>query len=183
MRALVVYESVYGNTRAVAEAIAQGLGGARARPVSEVSPEELAQCDLLVVGGPTHMHGMTTRRSRELAAEVAREEGGVDVDEHADSEPGLRAWLHMLGDGEGRPAAAFDTRLDSSPLWTGRASHGIRTRLRRRGYALLESESFLVSQSEGPLAPGELARARSWGAELTARAAGHPSSRGLAVAN
>ncbi len=170
MSALVVYESVYGNTHKVAEAIAEGLA-AGAFAVSQIGPEDVSGLDLLVVGGPTHMHGMTTKRSRELAAEVARQDGEVDVDEHADSEPGLRTWLRTLPDGNGRPAAAFDTRLDSSPFLTGRASHGISSRLRRRGYDVLAFQSFLVSQSEGPLAPGELERARRWGAELAALAA------------
>lgn len=180
VRALVVYESVYGNTRVVAEAIAQGAGdGARVRPVSTVGPEDLEGCELLVVGGPTHMHGMTTRRSRELAAEAARERGPVEPDAHADSEPGLRTWLHTLADGHGMRVAAFDTRLDSSPLVTGQASHGIARRLRRHGYELLASESFLVSESEGPLVTGELDRARRWGAELAARAAARPGSASL----
>lgn len=181
MSALVVYESVYGNTRAVAEAIGKGIGDALVLPVSEVSPEQARSCRLLVVGGPTHMHGMTTKRSRELAAEAARHDGEVEVEAHADSEPGLRTWLHTLPGGDGIAAAAFDTRLDSSPLLTGRASHGVATRLRRRGYELLGSESFLVSASEGPLVTGELERARRWGAalaaELAARAPRPASSR------
>ena len=187
MSALVVYESVYGNTRIVAEAIARGIGDALARPVSEVQYADAAGCELLVVGGPTHMHGMTTKRSRELAAEAARNDGEVEVESHADSEPGLRTWLHTLPTGDGVAAAAFDTRLDSSPFLTGRASHGVATRLRRRGYALLGSESFLVSESEGPLVAGEVERAQRWGAslaaELAARAQNRPSSSLLASVN
>ena len=66
MRALVIYESMYGNTRAVAEAIAEGI-----RPVHDVvvvpagraGPQVVDGATLLVVGGPTHAHGMTRRRS------------------------------------------------------------------------------------------------------------------------
>jgi hypothetical protein len=163
-----------------AEAIARGLGAARSCPVSQVSTDDVADCELLVVGGPTHMHGMTTKRSRELAAETARTEGEVAVEPHADSEPGLRTWLQLLSGGDGAVAAAFDTRLDSSPFLTGRASHGVAARLRRRGYRVVGSESFLVSESEGPLVPGELVRAERWGAELAARALAGPSSVQLA---
>ena len=59
MNAIVVYESIYGNTRAIAEAIAEGLGGAPAVSPAEL-PADAAQADLLVVGGPTHIHGMAT---------------------------------------------------------------------------------------------------------------------------
>jgi flavodoxin len=65
VNALVVYESIYGNTRAVAEAIAEGLGGAVVRSVHEADAS--GPVELLVVGGPTHMHGMTTSFSRLLA--------------------------------------------------------------------------------------------------------------------
>ncbi len=169
MNALVVYESVYGNTRAVADAIAHGLSSASLCPVSQVTNQDIARCDLLVVGGPTHMHGMTTKRSRELAAEMARADGKFPVDEHADVEPGLRSWLQTLTAGPGTSVAAFDTRLEGSPLMTGMASHGIARRLRRKGFELVASESFLVASSEGPMAPGELERARQWGADLAAR--------------
>ncbi len=80
--------------------------------------------------------------------------------------PGLRVWLRDLQRGDGAHAAAFDTRLDRSPLVTGVAARGIARRLRRHGYDLLGCESFLVSDNEGPLEHGELDRAHIWGAEL-----------------
>lgn len=164
MNAIVVYESVYGNTRAVAEAIAEGLG-AQALPVQEAraSAEE---ADLLIVGGPTHMHGLATTQSRKAAVAGAHEDGHTAIEPHAADEPGLRSWLRDLPHSQGRHAAAFDTRLDKSPLLTGVAARGIARRLRRRGYELLGSESFLVEESEGPLEDGELDRARAWGAQL-----------------
>lgn len=164
MRALVVYESVYGNSRAVAEAVAASLG-TEAVPVQEAA-EKVAEADLLVVGGPTHMHGMATVHSRRAAVAAAREDGHMAVEPHAADELGLRAWLRDLPHVDGCRAAAFDTRLDRSPLLTGVAARGIARRLRRRGYELLASESFLVQDSEGPLDEGELERARAWGAEL-----------------
>jgi hypothetical protein len=161
MSALVVYESVYGNTKEVAEAIASGLKDARVVSVHEVA-SQVAKTDLLVVGGPTHAHGLTSKRSRTTAVEGAH----GDVLPDATDEPGLRDWLADLSVVANVPAAAFDTRAHGPQVLTGTASHGIARRLRRHGYRLLESESFLVEAPEGPLAPGELERARQWGARL-----------------
>jgi hypothetical protein len=165
MDAIVVYESMYGNTRAIGEAIAEGMGGVPVLAVHEAAGRELA-VDLLVVGGPTHMHGLATTRSRQLAVEAAHEDGGGHVEPGATAEPGLRAWLRDLAPSTARRAAAFDTRLDKSPWLTGVASRGIARRLRGRGIDALATESFLVEDSEGPLEEGEFERARAWGAEL-----------------
>jgi Flavodoxin domain len=168
MSALVVFESVYGNTRAVAEAVAEGLqplGDVRISPVHEAASALVEDADVLVVGGPTHMHGLATSQSRRLAIQ-AGEEDGVEVEAGAREEPGLRRWLSERS-GRGAKAASFDTRLDRSPLLTGVAARGIARRLRRRGYELIgDPESFLVEDSEGPLVEGELGRARAWGAHL-----------------
>jgi hypothetical protein len=165
MNAVVVYESIYGNTRAVAEAVADGLGGAEVVPVG-VAASRTVDADLLVVGGPTHMHGLTTTRSRQMAAEAVHEDGRGRVEPGATQEPGLRAWLRDLPHRNAADAAAFDTRLDKSPWLTGVASRGIAKRLRGRGDEVLSTQSFLVEDSEVPLEDGELERARAWGAEL-----------------
>jgi hypothetical protein len=94
MNVLVVYESMYGNTRAVAEAIAEELGGAPVRSVHEAA---------------------------------------------------------------------------TSPEQAGTAARGIARRLRRRGYDVIATESFLVEDAEGPLEDGELERARAWGADPARR--------------
>lgn len=176
-RALVVYESMYGNTREVAEAIVRGLGqcmSAKAVPVHRVEPADVAAADLLVVGGPTHMHGMTSAMSRKGVVESGKEEG-IELEESASAEPTLRAWLAAV-EGEGRRAAAFDTRIDRAPMLTGSAARGIAKRLRKRGYALLaDSNSFFVDDSEGPLAEGELDRATRWGAGLARLTVGEPA--------
>jgi hypothetical protein len=164
MNVIVVYESVYGNTRAIAGAVAKGLRTAAVLSVRE-AVGRTGEADLIVVGGPTHMHGLATARSREMAAAAAKEDGRT-VEPGATEEPGLRAWLHDLPRGEGARAGAFDTRLDKAPLLTGVAARGIARRLRNRGYEVLSMESFLVEDSEGPLAEGELDRARAWGAQL-----------------
>jgi hypothetical protein len=165
MTAMIIYESVYGNTRAIAEAIADGLAGGEVVPVHEAA-KRAADADLLVVGGPTHMHGLTTSRSRQMAVAAAEEDGVAHVEPSAAEEPGLRRWLRDLDRSDGALAASFDTRLDKSPWLTGVASRGIARRLERHGYKILGSESFLVKDSEGPLEDGELDRARGWGAQL-----------------
>jgi len=164
MNAIVVYESMYGNTRAIAEAIAEGLGGATVVPPSEL-PAEAAQADLLVVGGPTHAHAMASACSRRAAVESAR---GAAVAPGAASGPALRDWLAELAGEDRAYAAAFDTRINKPEWLTGAASHGMAKRLRRHGYTVLDTSSFLVAASEGPLVDGELERARRWGASLAA---------------
>jgi hypothetical protein len=171
MDAIVVYESIYGNTRAVAEAIADGLGGA---PVvsPDALPADATQADLLVVGGPTHIHGMATARSRRAAVEPPHTTATATA---ASADPALRDWLGDLSRTEGARAAAFDTRLDKPEWLTGAASHAIAKRLRRHGYTVMDTSSFLVTGNEGPLKDGELERARLWGAELAASAPAAPS--------
>jgi Flavodoxin domain len=164
MNAVVVYESVYGNTRAIGEAIAEGLGGARVVSVANAG-QALDASDLLVVGGPTHIHALATSRSRQMAVDAAQEDGHA-VEPDAAADPGLRRWLSELPKVEGIRAATFDTRLDRSAMMTGTAARGIARRLRHRGYDVVARESFLVEDSEGPLAEGELGRAREWGAGL-----------------
>jgi hypothetical protein len=166
MRALVVYESLYGNTHAVAISIAAGLSASHEVtlvPVTRATPELVAAADLVVAGGPTHMHGMSTAGSRRMAVDAAAKEGsGLAMDPDADG-PGMRGWLSGMGAGRGL-ATAFDTRLSGAPMLTGRASRGISRLLKAHGYRLLATpESFLVSK-QGTLLEGEEARAHAWGA-------------------
>jgi len=166
MRALVVYESMYGNTRAVAEAIADTLAAryeVAVAPVAEAP--EAPNADLLVVGGPTHMHGLTTSMTRHMAVKAAQEDDH-HLEPAAGDEHGLRQWLRALPERGGARAAAFDTRGDANAALTGSASRGITRRLRRRGYDVVASESYLVDDAEGPLQDGELDRARAWAAGL-----------------
>ena len=167
MKVAIVYESLYGNTRRIAEAVATGLRGAGEVTLVEVrdaSPETAADADLLVVGGPTHVHGLSSRRSREGAAGDAH---GTPGRRAPDVEgPPLRDWLDGLAGGHGVAVAAFDTRLDKPKLLVGSAAKGITRRLRRLGYDPVDEESFLVAGAEGPLLPGELERAQAWGERL-----------------
>ena len=169
MNALIVYESMYGNTRAVAEAVADGLGGdwtTTVRSVHEAGavPDDV---DLLLVGGPTHMHGLSTALSRSMAASAAKEDAGK-LAPGATEDPGLRSWLRDLPRRSGAQAAAFDTRGDARAAVTGSAARGIARRLRHHGYDVVGIESFLVADAEGPLEEGELDRARAWAAGLVA---------------
>ncbi len=173
MRAVVVYESMYGNTHRIADAIADGLrpnADVTVVPVEHASPELLEGTDLVVVGGPTHAHGMARPATRQAAVEAARKPGS---DLHLDPEAegtGLRAWLSSLGD-LGGAAAAFDTRIQAPAVLTGRASREITRVLRKHGCRLVaEPESFFVTKANR-LQPGEEDRARQWGGQLVARAA------------
>ena len=84
MQALVVYESMYGNTRAVATDIAAGLDGTHEValvPVARATRELVAMAGLIVAGAPTHLHGMPTIASRRRAAETGRKPGsGLTMD-------------------------------------------------------------------------------------------------------
>lgn len=168
MKAAVVYESMYGNTHSVAEAIAEGLGPAAATEVvstNDADRMDLTGLDLLVVGGPTHAHGMTRSQTRQAAVIDARSgEKELILDPSAEG-LGAREWLDLLGPSSGR-AAAFDTRVDMPELLTGHASKGIGKKLKQHGFELVAGpESFLVSGDSG-LLPGELDRARQWGQTL-----------------
>ncbi|MFD9130736.1 flavodoxin family protein [Kitasatospora sp. NPDC059571] len=173
MQAVIVYESIYGNTRQVAEAVAEGCRRARPDaavqcvPAAEAGPELTASADLLVVGGPTHMRGMSSGLSRRMAVAAAGK-SAKDEDPHPaeDVGVGLRTWFHSLPRTDtGHRAAAFDTRGDARG--SGGAAKGIAHRLSHLHYELAaEPTGFIVEDGEGPLREGELERARQWGAAL-----------------
>jgi len=168
MRAVVVYESMYGNTHLIAEAIGAGLQTAfdvRVVPVAQAKPEVIADADLIVVGGPTHAHGMSRASTRKAAVEAAdKPVGGLTVEPDALG-PGLRDWFGWLGNYPVR-AAAFDTRVHGPAALTGRASKGVNRLLREHGFTVVaEPESFLVTKQDR-LEPHEQDRARDWGARL-----------------
>ena len=170
MRALVVYETMYGNTREIADSIADGLRAGyevTVVPMAEATAELVAGADLLVAGAPTHMHGLSTIVTRQMAARAAAKDGSeLRLDPDAGG-PGLPEWLNSLGRHDGL-AAAFDTRISSVSVITGRASRAIARLLKRHGYRLVAApESFLVSW-ETRLLDGEAERARQWGMTLGA---------------
>jgi hypothetical protein len=161
---------MYGNTHAVAEHIAKGFGDdadVKVVPVERATRELVDAADLLVVGGPTHAHGMSSSMTRRSAVEDAQKKEELHLDPDAEG-PGLRDWFHDIGgDRHGSAdAASFDTRFDASPALTGRASKGIARRLHHHGFKLvIENESFLVDKHNQLLA-NEEARAEAWGRAL-----------------
>jgi hypothetical protein len=172
-RAIVVVESMFGNTEAVARSVAEGLSDLFVVDVVRVGDAPAVMADdvqLLVVGGPTHAFGLTREGTRQAAVDqgASRSTG---------SEFGLREWLGRLQtQSTTLAAAAFDTRIKKRGV-PGSAARGAMRRLRRLGMrAAARPSSFYVAGIEGPLLDGELVRARSWGARLAANAtAGQPT--------
>jgi hypothetical protein len=170
MSVLVVYESMYGNTHRIAEAIGRGLrdGGSAAEvlTVEAAHGRALGTSDVLILGGPTHAHGLSREASRQSAVDDARKQGTPS--DPAATGPGVREWLETLH-ARGARAAAFDTRIKGPATLTGRASQKISKELRHHGLEpLVEPESFLVTFAN-ELVPGEEDRARSWGELLAKR--------------
>ena len=171
MRALIIYESMYGNTHVIAEAIARGLepgNDVTVIPVAGATPELLAAADLIVAGGPTHVHGMSRAATRKSAVnEAGKHDGQPALDADAEG-PGLRDWFGSLARMNGM-AAAFDTRLAGPAMFTGSAAKAIAKLLERHGFTLIaEAESFLVT-SDNKLRAGEDDRAQNWGQALAAK--------------
>jgi flavodoxin len=148
MKSLVVYESRFGNTALIARAVADALreyGAAHLLAVEDTATTDLDGIDLLVVGGPTHAHGISAA---------------------------LGAWLKGLPETQLRalPVAAFDTRFHMPRLLTGSAARVIARRLDRLGASpIAEPESFFITEGEGPLADGEVVRAIAWARGLAAQ--------------
>lgn len=171
MRAVVVYESLWGNTAAVAAAIAAGLGDdAVVLTTSDATADVVASADLLVAGAPVHGMSLPTEASRDSAR--SKPKAG-----HQPPDLGhlpMRAWLETLPRGP-RLGAAFDTRV-RGPLGRG-AARAIARSLESHGVTLLDGPRGFTVQlratSDEPaslLLPGELDAARRWGEELAARA-------------
>jgi hypothetical protein len=169
MRAVVVYESMFGNTHVIADRIGDGLRSAgdletTVVSVHDATAELVASADVLVVGGPTHVHGMASERTR-MGVEDMAAKGDLSLDPDWEG-PGLRDWFDSLDDAGGRAAAAFDTRVHASALLTGQASKGIAKRLRHHGWdVVVDPESFFVDKSTH-LEPDEADRATAWGTRL-----------------
>ncbi len=160
MKAVVVYESLWGNTAAVARAIAEGIGGeARALSTSEATPEAIFGADLIVAGGPVLGFKLSSQKMRDgISKNPPKGAPAPDL-----SQPLLRSWLEQLPAGQGR-SAAFDTQT-RGPF--GKAAPTVAEALEAKGYVrLADPEGFTVKGQTGPLREGELERARSWGAEL-----------------
>lgn len=179
MRIVVVYESSYGNTHLIANAIGEGMPAnfqVDVVPVGGASQELVEGADLIVVGGPTHVHGMSRDRTRKAAVIAAHEPASqLTLDPDAEG-PGLRTWFESVRPAKAN-AAAFDTRVDAPALITGQASKGISRQLRRHGFReIAEPMSFLVTK-DSRLAADQQARAREWGSRLASTLAADPQAR------
>ena len=171
MRAVIIYESMFGNTHVIADAIAKGLeplDNVVVVPMGEAGRERWGDADLLVVGGPTHFHGMSRPRTRKWAAAAAHKPKNDLVLDRDARGPGVRDWLTSLGQGHTK-VAAFDTRFKGPAVLRGRASKTISRKLRSHGFEVVaKPESFFVTL-ENHLEPAEDARAQEWGKRLVAR--------------
>jgi flavodoxin len=156
MKALVIYDSFFGNTEKIAQAIGQALGAqgeVEVRRVSEVKAEQLAGVDVLVVGSPTRAFRPSPAISSFLA--------GIP-------EGGLR----------GVKVAAFDTGIPAQYAPSilrffiklfGYAAKPIADKLTKKGGELAAPpEGFFVKGSQGPLQEGELERAANWAKRILA---------------
>jgi len=171
-RALVVYESMFGNGHRVAERVAEGLrqGGVEVELVRVLDAPARPEVDLLVVGGPTHALGMSraaTRASRQTHVATAEDRARVAAEPDADTGPGIREYLRTLEITPGQPVGVYDTRA-TKPVPTG-AARAIARRIVALGAELVTSaRAFQVLGMTGPLADGEERRALAWGVELAA---------------
>lgn len=159
MSVLVVFESMWGNTRRVAEAAAEGLGNVPVVSVSE-APVPLPQdVDTLILGGPTHAFSMSRTSTRQEAGVKGADEGNVTS--------GMREWLEALPTCDQLRVATFDTRVASVRHLPGSAAKAAAREVRRRHLGqVVATESFYVADTAGPLLDGELDRARAWGTSL-----------------
>ena len=162
MKALVVYESMFGNTERIARAVADGLQDTFDVTVADVAgmPPAIGM-DLVVIGGPTHAFAMSRPSTRaEATHRGSVRENAVDV--------GIREYLACSPLLLGTAAAAFDTKVDK-PFLPGSAARKAQRQLRRlRCRVVAPAQSFLVADTTGPLVAGEELRAKRWGAQIAA---------------
>jgi flavorubredoxin len=160
MKAIVVYESLWGNTAAIARAIAEGIGpGAQALSTALASGAAISGAELIVVGAPVLGFKLPSDNMLKMIGESpGKNPVAPDL-----SQPSMRSWLDALPKGSGR-SAAFETRIWWSP---GGATAEIVRGLERAGYrSVAKARRFIVKGKYGPLRNGELERARLWGEEL-----------------
>jgi flavodoxin I len=153
MKAFIIYDSMYGNTEKIAQAIGQDLiGEVKVERVGEANPSELKSCDLLILGSPVH--------------------GGRAT-------PELEAFIKQLPANslDGISVAAFDTRFEAEEQGAGlrllmsviryAASRMAKALVKKGGILVAEPEGFIVENKEGPLKQGELERATKWATQLS----------------
>lgn len=180
MSILIVHESMFGNTSAIAESIAEGMlkelardhdpagtAPVRVTTVADAPIEIPDEVTLLLVGGPTHAFSM----SRESTREDAIRQGAT-----AGAAMGIREWIDRVEPRGDLPVRTFDTRVHVRML-PGSAAKTAASALRHKGFRLAErGESFWVGGTPGPLSHDEVVRARAWGAALVGQLASPASA-------
>jgi len=152
---LIVYDSVYGNTRQIAQAIHQAFVAkteAGLMNIQEAKTDDLTSCSLLILGSPTQKFS---------------------------SMPAVKTLLNRVPSNglQGIRAAAFDTRIAVSDInssvgrfFVGRfgyAAESMAKMLVKKGAELIvPPEGFLVQGTEGPIKADELTRAGEWGEKI-----------------
>jgi flavodoxin I len=145
VKALVVYDSVYGNTDKIAKAIGGAIAGeAKVVRPNEVNISELGSFDLLIVGAPTQ-GGRATKAVQDFVSQIPAS--------------GLK----------NVKVTAFDTRMKMfiAKLF-GYAADRIAGELKTKGGTLAAPPvGFIVKGREGPLEDGEIERAAKWGQDIS----------------
>lgn len=167
MKTLIVFESMFGNTEILARDVAHGLASAGAEvavaDVRHVRPDDLRNCDLLVVGAPTHALSLSRETTRQDAVRQGADPSNADL--------GAREWLAgiaALVAADHRPTVSvFDTRVEKVRHLPGSAARRAAKLLRGQGFEVMDRPtSFYVEDVKGPVSLGERARARAWGEQL-----------------
>lgn len=173
MKALLVYESTFGNTESVAREVAAGLESTLHTEIHTATSAPTTLADdvvLLVVGAPVHALGPGPHEAADEAARQAHRAGLAD----RSAGTGVQDWLNALVP-SGIAAASFDTMV-GGPV-QGPVLHPIRSRLLRLGFDVRAHETFCTRSTLGPLAEGELAHARQWGERIAAQVGSVPADR------
>jgi flavodoxin len=144
MKALIVFDSTWGNTEKIAHAVASGIGaGTRVLRVGAADAKRFDAIDLLVLGSPIL--------------------GGRPS-------PSMHGYIDSIPEATAKKlqVATFDTRLMMRfAKIFGYAAVRMADQLKDKGCALKSTEGFFVKGRSGPLADGELARATEWGSKLS----------------
>ena len=147
MKALVVYDTQYGNTEKVAGAIAGGIsGGAEVHRITEIDPANLKGIELLVIGGPTQ-GGRATQVMQDFLSKIPDASlKGID-------------------------AAVFDTRLTNKLVGMfGYAAGRIEKAMKEKGATIVAApEGFFVKGAKGPMKDGEIERATEWAKKIAVK--------------
>lgn len=170
LTALVIYESMFGNTAMIARAIASGLHrsgvGVQINDVASAPAADSLDVDLLVLGAPTHAFSLSRPRTR---VDAVRQ--GAPPDKAA---AGLREWLEVAQPREPGPlVGVFDTRASKARRLPAAGAKAAKL-ARRHGFRVVSDPmAFLVQDVTGPLADGELERAGAWGVLLAGTTRDH----------